>query len=299
MPRAKGWSRPPAAGMLPAAGASPADGTADLDDISAIVARLAATDLRPGPVVNDLFQALVAAACAAPHDYPGCVPPHAMVTLHRMCSWGEAKLEEHWARRIVAAPGVVEAFPYLDNYRQLTAMEHAAITGALGRPPRTLVFAGSGPLPLSAVMLAKLAPELQITCLDSDRHAVRQGRRVARALAGVRNPGSLRFVRADAAEHDYSGYDVVVVAALVGLTPAEKTAVLTRVAGTLSPGSLLAARSVPADGRRLLYPRIERCIIPATLAVLGESTPPAGVINSLLLMRVREAVQSRLRGGRR
>lgn len=260
-----------------------------MDGIRSIAARLAATDLRPGPVVNALFQDLVAAACTVPRDYPECVPPQAMVNLQRLCSRGEANLEAHWARRIVGAPGAVEKFPYLDNYRQLIAVERDAIVDALGRAPRTLVFAGSGPLPLSAVLLARLVPGLQITCLDSDRRALRLGRRVARALAGAQDRSALRFVRANAAGYDYSGYDVVVVAALVGLTSTEKTAVLTRVAGTLSPGSLLAARSVPADGRRLLYPRIDHCAIPTALAVLGETTPPSGLINSLLLMQVHQA----------
>jgi hypothetical protein len=261
------------------------DRTVNMAEIGAIVARLAATDLQPSPVVNTLFQALVAAAYAAPDNYPECMDPHALTPLHQLCARGEANLEAYWARLVAAAPDTVAAFPYLDNYQQLIKAEYAAIVDALGRPPRTLVFAGSGPLPLSAVLLARLAPGLRITCLDSDRRALRQGRRMARALAGTEGQGALRFVRSDAATYDYTGYDAVVVAALVGLTPSDKTTVLTRVAGTLAPGSLLAARSVPADGRRLLYPRIEPHAVPATLTVLGESTPPPGIINSLLFMR--------------
>ena len=254
-----------------------------VEDIRTIAARLAGTDLRPGPLVNGLFQSLVAAAlAAAPHEL---LDARTIEALHRLCSRGEANLEAHWASRIHANPESIVDFPYLDNYRKLAAAEYRAIVDALGAAPRTLVFVGSGPLPLSAVLLAQSGHGLRVTCVDRDVHAVRQGWRVARALIGPGARAALTFARADAGKHDYSAYDVVLVAALVGLTRTEKATMLGRIADTLAPGSLLAARSVPEDGRRMLYPRIEHSSVPATLDVLGEVDPPPGVINSLLLMR--------------
>jgi nicotianamine synthase len=253
-----------------------------VDEISAIAARLADTDLRPGPLVNSLFQTLVAAACAVDPESSGDRDTQTTAALHDLCSRGETHLERHWGHRVTAVPKIIDEFPYLNNYRQLIAAEYQAIVDTLGRPPRTLLFTGSGPLPLSAILLARSAPGLHITCLDRDARALRQARRVARALTLT---STMRFVRADASEYDYAAYDAVVLAALVGLTAVEKQAVLTRVGATLAPESLLAARSVPADGRRLLYPRIEPATVPATLRVLGEIDPPPGVINSLLLMR--------------
>jgi hypothetical protein len=98
-------------------------------------------------------------------------------------------------------------------------------------------------------------------------------------------PGRRLLVRcADAADHDYADADAVVIAALVGATSAEKLQLLGQIAGTLAPGILLAARSVPDDGRQLLYPRIDPAVAATTVTVLGEWVPPPGVINSLLLL---------------
>jgi nicotianamine synthase len=260
----------------------------DADDVASIAAQLACTDLRPGPLVNALFGRLVAAALSLGHDHPVTRCPHLVETVRQLCALGESRLEREWAQRIIADPASLAGFPYLDNYRRLVAGEYSAIRTALGREPAHLVFAGAGPLPLTAVLLARIAPRPVITCLDRDQAALSLGEAVARALLPA--SATLRFAHADAAAFDYRDSDVTVLAALAGTTLSSKRALLTRMATTLRRDALLAARSVPRDGRRLLYSRITTDAVPAILEVVNEWSPPPGVINSLLLMRRRPPV---------
>lgn len=210
---------------------------------------------------------------------------------------GEARLETFWADRVIADPGRLKDFPYLDSYRLLADGEHHALSLALGRTPTSVAFVGSGPFPLTAIELHRLDPQLRITCLDRDPVALARGARAAAVLCS--DPSRLRFLHADADDFDYSGHDAVVTAALVGLTRATKRSLLGSVARTLRPDAVLAARSVPSDGRQWLYLRIEPADVPDRLTLIGEWEPPPGVLNSLLLLRTRPTDQTRDHGSGR
>lgn len=249
--------------------------------VAGLIAELGRTDLRPSPRVDALFRALVAAAVRMVPDDAALDDIALVGAVQRLCAEGETHLESAWAERVAAAPESLREFPYLANYEALVAFEYEALASRLGRAPGSVAVVGSGPLPLTAVLLHRLDPRLRVTCLDRDGAALARGERVASVLRA----GGVRHVRSDACHHDYSAYDVVVVAALVGMTPTEKAEVLRAVARTSSPSALVAARSVPADGRRLLYPRIDAACVPESMEVVDEHLPPPGVINSLALVR--------------
>ncbi len=267
------------ASLPPAAAAGSADQGEPWTRIVATVAALEATDLQPCPLVNGLFGALVQAAVALPADHPGIARYGPRV--RPLCAVGESALETAWARRLIGDPTALGAFPYLDNYVALVQGEWAALTATLGRRPRRVVFIGSGPLPLTALLLHRLVPDLAVTCVDRDPDAVALGRQVAASVAGAR---AAVFVHAEADDLDPTGFDVVLVAALVGSTSAAKGATLARLASRLSQGALVAVRSVPADGRELLYPRLAPADIPAPLRQVGQWTPPPSVINNVVLL---------------
>jgi hypothetical protein len=250
--------------------------------LAGVVAELERTDLRPGPVVDSLFARLVALALDLPADHPVLRCGPVLARVRDLAARGESELEAHWAARVRSDPGLLREFPYLGNYLRLARGEWRSMLAACGRRPRSLAFVGSGPLPLSALIIGRLAPDVAVTCVDRDVAAVALGRGVARLGCG---PGAaqVRFVAAEADQVDYSPFDVVVLAALVGATAEQKAAVLGRVAASMRPGALLTVRSVPADGRLLLYPRVEVRDLPATVRPVGEWHPPRGVVNSLQL----------------
>lgn len=246
-------------------------------------------DLSPGPVTDDLFTRLVALATAIRSDAVAAAvladPGVAAVLddLRSLCARGETLMERCWARRIVAAddPGAELArFPYLDNYRDLTRLELHAVAGHLPAPPRRMLFVGSGPLPLTAVMLAA-HHGVAVDGLDLDPQAVDLGRQVTRAL-GVEGVAVRAGDVLDAADLD--GYDAVCLAALVGLDTTTKARVLAHVRARLRPGALVLVRSAHSL-RGLLYP----VVVPGELAGLEPLAvvhPFTDVVNSVVLARV-------------
>jgi nicotianamine synthase len=250
-------------------------------------------DLRPCPEVDRLFGDLVRLVLAThPDDEVRLLDDHAVLAirggLHALCSEGEYQLELAWARRIAASPSPraeLERFPYADNYRQLTRMELDLLATVADRPPRRVAFVGSGPLPLSSLLVAAEL-DVPVDNVDCDAEAIALGEQVATALQPVMPvPAPLTFRRADVTETDLGGYDVVMLAALVGAGGPEKRAILGHLAASMSPGAVLLARS--ARGMRsLLYPAIE----PAALAgfeLQAVVHPTDEVVNSVVLARAR------------
>ena len=257
-------------------------------DVGSIIEQLNRTDLHPSTQVNALFSALVSLSTVISRTHPVLQDAAAVARLRVLCAQGETHLEEFWAREILPDPARLAAFPYLDNYQSLARAEHHALSTASSRPLRHIVFAGCGPLPLTPLELHRIAPHLRITCLDNNYAATTQARAIIRAVAGPHSP--ITVICTDAADYDYSDADVVLVAALVGTTTTEKLNLLRQITATCPPEATLAARSVPDDGRQLLYTRLD----PKDLADIHgppqEWLPPRGVINSLIIMGGRAEV---------
>ncbi|NEE02945.1 nicotianamine synthase family protein [Phytoactinopolyspora halotolerans] len=250
-------------------------------------------DLTPGPHVDGLFGRLVQLVLNTPEPVALSVledpavrasTPH----LRRLCARGETELERRWAERICRSAdpqGELHRFPYLDNYRRLIRMEAAALDHAWfraaradQRAPRTVAFVGSGPLPLSSFFLADHL-EVPVHNIDRDADVVAGSRMLAEALGRT----DVRFRHADAASVDLRGYDVVVLAALVGETAADKDALLCHLATAMDPGALLLLRS--ARGMRtLLYPEVTPSAS-AGFEVLATVHPDDEVINSAIVLR--------------
>ncbi|SEF10687.1 nicotianamine synthase family protein [Jiangella alba] len=243
-------------------------------------------DLRPGPEVDGLFGRLVRLVLTAPPETVPAVLNDVEVQrlaprLRALCSQGEGELEHAWANRIVAGRPPREElarFPYFGNYRQLSRMEIGILASALPRRVRSVAFVGSGPLPLSSLYLAGEL-DVAVDNFDRDPVALHTGAAVSAALGY----GELGFHEADVLAADLSGYDVVVLAALVGDTLEAKRRVLRHLAATMRPGAVLLARS--ARGlRTLLYPPIDRTALDG-FEPLTEVHPVNDVINSAILAR--------------
>jgi nicotianamine synthase len=258
-------------------------------EVCALYDELAAQPtLVPGPVVDELFGRLVELTVAMPAAEATVVLADPAVEalrprLQRLCAAGETELERAWATRIATSTDpatTLAGFPYLENYRLLVELEWSAVVGAgEGRPPTRVAFIGSGPLPLSAMLLAR-DHDVVVDSFDRDPGAVRQARAVVDALGlprlHVRYGDTARCPRL----HDA---DVVVLAALVGATPGAKRAVVDQVHARMRPGALLAVRSAHA-ARSLLYPVLDLDALDG-LELLSVVHPFNQVINSIVLAR--------------
>jgi nicotianamine synthase len=255
-------------------------------------------DLAPSPVVNALFADLVSACVSTGATDAASVLSDPRITgvrsdLIRLCAEGESLLEDAWSRRALAAADAraeTATFPYFGNYEQLARLELHALAGAGHHPQvaRRVCFIGGGPLPLSAMLLCRHLTA-QVTVVDRDIEAVELSRRLVDRLVPAER---ISVVLADAASASdmaraVAGCDVVVVAALVGTTRAQKRAALRAIGTSVEPGTHVVVRS--ADGlRSLLYPTVDVCDVRDAGLVPEILVHPFGeVINSVLVARRR------------
>jgi nicotianamine synthase len=146
-------------------------------------------------------------------------------------------------------------FPYHSNYVDLCNLECGAITAVTIGAPNKIAFIGSGPLPLTSFCVADRFPNAHIHNVDRDAEAIA----LSSELAKRQGYASMTFVHEDASDcTSLQDFDVVYVAALVGLYAEEKTAVLSEVARRMRKGSLLCVRSAHSL-RALLYPVCSCC----------------------------------------
>lgn len=249
--------------------------------------------LEPCATVDALFSELVGLVQASPPALASTALEDPVLSavrerLQALCAEGEARLEAHWARRILEAPQreawvALERFPYYANYGRLAELELAALraagaAGATQFAPRRALFIGCGPLPLTSILLAA-RHGLTVTNLDVDPGACAAAERLALRL-GI--AGALDFVTADVLEHaSLAPYDVVFMAALVGRHRAEKRAILRHIAEHVSPRARVVVRSAHRL-RTLLYPGVELDDLGGLIPLL-ELHPHDEVINSVII----------------
>lgn len=256
-------------------------------EIADIYQELLDTDLEPSPRVNSLFQRLVTIIQQSDDATARLVLTQTNIravrkSLHNVCALGEAKLESFWTARIAESGdprAALKEFPYFENYRKLAALEFGAFKAYSDVGVRRALFVGSGPLPLSAILLAKDFG-VSIDCLDNDARAVELARQLIGKL-GIAD--KIRIVSGDARKfEDFSGYDLIILAALVGDAD-EKPAIINRISERMAHGSYLLIRSAHLL-RTLLYPEASIGSF-KNLITKAEIHPKDDVINSIIITK--------------
>ncbi|KAH7406589.1 Nicotianamine synthase [Phaeosphaeria sp. MPI-PUGE-AT-0046c] len=263
--------------------------------------------LAPGEEINGLLTRLVQ-LCIEPHS-PSFTSsffainsvPSLCESLRPICASAEGELEAHWAQRICteacapAAPPskkeLLGLFPYHQNYIDLSLIECATLSAFLSKPAQRVAFVGSGPLPLTSLCMLDRYPEATVHNIDRDEDALRVSSELCEKL-GYRG---MTFAREDVMCADsgsatpWADFEVVFLAALVGMDTESKLSILASLAQKMRPGALVVARS--ARGlRAVLYPVLELSmeLDKTGLEVLAEVHPWTKVVNSVIVMRVKE-----------
>ena len=171
------------------------------------------------------------------------------------------ELEDKFADRFLAGQVSLTEFPYYDSYVRTIDAESTLI----GRP-RRILFIGSGPVPLSAILYARKFPEARVDIVDIDKAALKKGAKVAKK-AGT--PLGKQIAGDAATIKGLSNYDVVVVALEVGPTDATKRAVLEGMFADAAPRTtvlLRGSRDVPSGG--MLFVNTRR-LLPSNTTIVG------------------------------
>jgi hypothetical protein len=233
--------------------------------------------------------------------------------------------------RVEMAKILLQPFPYLDNYAHMMAAESAmlncaapprfvrerrlgdsggridaaalerfdrAIAGLAGddsgeRPlPGRMAFCGSGPLPLSALLL-HLSTGIEMLLIERDREAVRASTRLLQKLEAldIIAPGGLELVERDAGDCRFVGRrrpasadafccDAVMIASLVD--PRAKARIADGIAAEPAAPDLLLVRSARGLAAALAYDPIDSERLGGlALAYCGEALPRTQIATHL------------------
>ncbi|CAD5196868.1 unnamed protein product [Musa acuminata subsp. malaccensis] len=204
-----------------------------------------------------------------------------------LCGEAEGLMESHYSDLLASYDNPLDhlsLFPYYSNYLELSLLEYTLLMRHVPSPPGRVAFVGSGPLPLTSVVLAKQhMPAAEFHNYDLDPTA---NDRACRLLRGDPDMAArMAFHTADvlSVTHELRGFDVVFLAALVGIGHDEKVRVIEHLARHMAPGAILVVRSAHS-ARAFLYPVVE----PADLRgfeVLSIHHPGDQVINSVIVSR--------------
>jgi Nicotianamine synthase protein len=137
----------------------------------------------------------------------------AAANLPLLCGRAECQMEKWWCRRLIASDGLsfndLAEFWYFESYRSLVSAELTLLGPTIATHA---IFLGSGALPLTAVLLARLLPGLRVQCVDSDPEACELSRALIRRL-GMEDRTTIVEGRAE--EVQLQSSDAVICASLL------------------------------------------------------------------------------------
>ncbi|XP_076908268.1 nicotianamine synthase-like [Bidens hawaiensis] len=210
--------------------------------------------------------------------------------LIRLCGVAEGHLEAHFSTILGSFKNPLhhlDVFPYYSNYLKLSSLEHNILNQhyyATSQAPKRVAFVGSGPLPLTSIVLASYhLKDTTFHNYDIDSLA----NSMASRLVASNNDLSKRMVFHTSDIMDVTDelkeYDVVFLAALVGMDINEKTKVIHHLAKYMAPGAVLMLRSAHG-ARAFLYPVVDPQVLRG-FDVLSVFHPDDDVINSVVISR--------------
>lgn len=249
--------------------------------------------LKPSESVDTLFKELVST----------CIPPNPNIDVTKMCDkvqeiranlikiCGEAEgcLENHFSSILTSFDDNplhhLDLFPYYTNYLKLSKLEFDLLTQHLNcSVPKTIAFVGSGPLPLTSIVLAKF--HLKDTIFhnfDVDPSANSLASRLVSSDPDLSQRMFFHTTNVMDVTESLKDFDVVFLAALVGMDKTEKVKVIEHLQKHMAPGAVLMLRSAHGP-RAFLYPIVEPCDLKG-FEVLSIYHPTDEVINSVVVSR--------------
>ncbi|KAI4342908.1 hypothetical protein MLD38_027472 [Melastoma candidum] len=259
-------------------------------------------DLRPSKDVDALFTQLVL-TCIPPSPIDVTALPcpwlHLMRShLIKLCGQAESLLESHFSTLLGDSYQLpihnLQVFPYYSNYINLARLEFSLLKDHLPRDgplPRKVAFVGSGPLPLSSIVLARdhLTSSIFYN-YDIDPSAASMAKKLVSSDPDLSQRVLFRTSDIFNLTEELGEYDVVFLAALVGLDKEEKVRVVRHLVKYMKDEAMLMARSAHG-ARAFLYPVLEPSELQG-FKVLSVHHPSDEVINSVVVARKCPPLQS-------
>lgn len=236
--------------------------------------------LTPSPEVNQTFHQLC--RYAQTEDFNGneeIFSSPEVQFLRFSCAQAEYELEKKWTNLILDSEDprtTLQTFPYFNNYQDLTRLEFQLLKSQKDQIT-TALFVGSGPLPLSAILLAK---ERGVNCIliDRSQEAVTLSQKLISKLS---LQGQIQIIESDFSSFSFEAhFDVVMMASL--LFDADNQETLLSILAQKLNFDLALLRS--AEGmRQLLYQKLDISLVKRYLSLQFLVHPHNDIVNSVLL----------------
>jgi len=204
-----------------------------------------------------------------------------------LCGKAEGLLELEFSTFISQTPNPVKnltLFPYYGNYVKLANYENKILKENGVENAKIVAFIGSGPMPLSSIILATHHMEsTHFDNFDIDEKANEVASKIVASDKALEK--RMKFVTQDImeAKERLGQYDCIFLAALVGMRRSEKVKILGHISKYMKEGSVLLVRSAKGS-RAFLYPIVEENDM-VNFEVLTIFHPTDDVINSVVLLR--------------
>lgn len=246
--------------------------------------------LRPSKQVNTLLTHLVK-LCILPSSVEIEALPQEVKTMREslipICGKAEGLLELEFSTFISQTPNPAKnltLFPYYGNYVKLANYENKILKENGVVDAKKVAFIGSGPMPLSSIILATHHMEsTHFDNFDIDEKANEVASKIVASDKALEK--RMKFVTQDImeAKERLGQYDCIFLAALVGMRRSEKVKILGHISKYMKEGSVLLVRSAKGS-RAFLYPIVEENDM-VNFEVLTIFHPTDDVINSVILLR--------------
>ncbi|KAK3221427.1 hypothetical protein Dsin_008452 [Dipteronia sinensis] len=219
--------------------------------------------LKPSEEVNSLFSRLLK-LCTLPCSIDTNALPQEIRIMRKslitLCSHVEGSLEIKFATMLAKVPQPLQnlnLYPYHDRYIKIANLEYELLKENGVVQPKKLAFVGSGPMPLSSIIMA--SHHMKFTHFDNfdiDVAANDVARRIVGSDAELEK--RMKFVTCDIMEvkEKLKEYDCIFLAALVGITKEDKMRILGHIRKYMKEGGVLLLRSATGAGA-FLYPVVE------------------------------------------
>ncbi|XP_057439051.1 nicotianamine synthase-like [Lotus japonicus] len=246
--------------------------------------------LKPSKNVDTLFTELVLTCMPpSPIDVTNLTKNVQDIRSHliRLCGEAEGHLESHYSTILGSHKNPLDhlhIFPYYNNYLKLGLLEYTILTQNSIHVPEKIAFIGSGPLPLTSIVLASnhlISTTFHNYDIDSSANSSAQ----KLVLSDPDLSNRMVFHTSDILDvtKELEDYDVVYLAALVGMNKEEKNRIIDHLAKYMAPGAVLMLRSAHG-ARAFLYPVVEASDLQG-FEVLSVFHPTDEVINSVVIAR--------------
>lgn len=163
----------------------------------------------------------------------------------------ESKLEKEWGRKI-SEGAQIEEYPYYQEHKELIVNEIKEIESEYCK--KRIAIIGAGALPLTALALKAIGAQ-KITCIDKDKEAIEQGKRVI----GKITKEQIEYVQADMKEMN-DDYDLYIITG--GVNTEDKTESIKIFLKKIKKEKKVFVRA-GRKGGKLLYPAIDEAKIKA------------------------------------